>query len=75
MDFHKPSSNTQQPSSCLSCHILGISSASALGAYMFYQAKQAKTTSHRFTCAFFGLGKIKFYKKDEDFLISSLSEY
>lgn len=51
-------SESQQSTACISCHILGISSSSALGAYMFYQAKKAKTTGHRFTCAFFGLGKI-----------------
>ncbi|CAF4527363.1 unnamed protein product [Rotaria socialis] len=58
----------QQPPACFSCHALGISSASALGAYMFYQAKRAKTPTHRFTCAFFGLEYfifdiIKLYKK------------
>jgi hypothetical protein len=48
--------SSQQPAACLSCHILGISSASALGGYMFYRAKKANSSTHRFTCALFGLG-------------------
>jgi hypothetical protein len=47
---------SQPPAACFSCHAIGISSASALGAYMFYQAKKANSSTHRFTCAVFGLG-------------------
>jgi hypothetical protein len=50
--------SSQQPASCFSCHVIGISSLSALGAYMFYRAKNANSTTHRFTCALFGLGMI-----------------
>jgi hypothetical protein len=50
-------SSSQQPAACFSCHAIGITSASALGGYMFYRAKQASTSTHRFTCAVLGLGK------------------
>ncbi|CAF3890907.1 unnamed protein product [Rotaria magnacalcarata] len=40
----------QQPSACFSCHVLGISSASALGAYMFYQAKRLLDTAEQISC-------------------------
>lgn len=43
------------PAGCLSCHIIGITSSSALGAYMVYRAKKATTSSHRFACGVLGL--------------------
>ncbi|CAF1194677.1 unnamed protein product [Adineta ricciae] len=51
------SSESSKPAACFSCHALGISSSAALGAYMFYRAKKADSSSHRFTCALFGLDK------------------
>jgi len=51
---------SQPPSSCISCHVIGIASASGLAAYMYYQGKRAKTPSHRFTCALLGIGRISF---------------
>jgi hypothetical protein len=50
------SSPPKPPSACFSCHALGITSSSAIGAYMFYRAKKADTSTHRFTCALLGLG-------------------
>ncbi|CAF3131884.1 unnamed protein product [Rotaria socialis] len=64
----------QQPPACFSCHALGISSASALGAYMFYQAKRAKTPTHRFTCAFFGLGSFIFASHRVSSLFKDISQ-
>lgn len=48
--------SADRPAGCLSCHVVGITSSSALGAYMFYRAKKADSTTHRFTCALLGLG-------------------
>ncbi|CAF1194797.1 unnamed protein product [Rotaria sordida] len=56
MTVDRPLPASQQPSACFSCHALGIASTSALGVYMFYQAKKANSSTHRFTCALFGLG-------------------
>ena len=56
-DKSQPQQQQQQPGACFSCHAIGITSASALGAYMFYRAKKATTPTHRLTCALFGLGK------------------
>ncbi|CAF3720442.1 unnamed protein product [Rotaria sordida] len=55
MTVDRPLPASQQPSACFSCHALGIASTSALGVYMFYQAKKANSSTHRFTCALFGL--------------------
>ncbi len=60
MIIDRPSSKPQKPSACFSCHALGISSTSALGAYMFYRAKKADSSTHRFTCAILGLGMISY---------------
>ncbi|CAF3358634.1 unnamed protein product [Rotaria sp. Silwood1] len=57
MNIDRPLATPQQSSACFSCHALGIASASALGVYMFYQAKRANSSTHRFTCAFFGLAQ------------------
>ncbi len=48
--------SVDRPAACFSCHVLGISSSSALGAYMFYRAKKANSSTHRFTCSLLGLG-------------------
>ena len=53
-------SSQQTPSTtCVSCHVISISAASILGIYMFHTAKKAQSTTHRFTCALFGLGMRK----------------
>ncbi|CAF1306067.1 unnamed protein product [Rotaria sordida] len=60
MTVDRPLPASQQPSACFSCHALGIASTSALGVYMFYQAKKANSSTHRFTCALFGLDNDKY---------------
>ncbi len=48
--------SSQSPATCFSCHAIGITSTSALGAYMLYRAKKADSSTHRFTCVLIGLG-------------------
>ncbi|CAF0757039.1 unnamed protein product [Adineta steineri] len=74
MIVDRSSSEIQQPSACFSCHAIGISSSSALGAYMFYQAKKAQTSTHRFTCALFGLGFFIFASHRVSSLFKDISQ-
>ncbi|CAF1406926.1 unnamed protein product [Adineta ricciae] len=71
---NRVSSESPKPSACFSCHALGISSSAALGAYMFYRAKKADSSSHRFTCALFGLGFIIFASHRVSSLFRDISQ-
>ena len=53
--LNEMSSPSTSPDGCLSCHVIGITSSSALGAYMAYRARKATTPSHRFACGLLGL--------------------
>ncbi|CAF0729496.1 unnamed protein product [Rotaria sp. Silwood1] len=74
MNIDRPLATPQQSSACFSCHALGIASASALGVYMFYQAKRANSSTHRFTCAFFGLGCLIFASHRVSSLFKDISQ-
>jgi len=71
MSVDKP---VQQPSTCFSCHIIGVASAVGLGVYMFYRAKKANSSTHRFTCALFGLGSFIFASHRVSSLFKDMSQ-